>query len=114
MKSIIKVRGGGRRLSCPEDTSGRPYDEFSRLLFLHDQREASSLSNDLPEKSDQFQFLHSVCLSNLKGSVGLILTKVSVMRIFLPVDLSSPRFIRSRCPTPLLTPSLVLFPPRSD
>jgi len=42
--------------------------------------------------------------------------KVSVMRISIPFDLSSrsfiplPRFIRSRLPTPLLAPSLVLFP----
>jgi hypothetical protein len=41
------------------------------------------------------------------------------MRISIPLDLSSlsfialPWFIRSRRPTPLLTPSLVLFPPRS-
>ncbi len=46
-------------------------------------------------------------------------TKVSTMRISIPLDLSSrsfiplPRFIRSRRPTPLLAPSLVLFPPRS-
>ncbi len=48
--------------------------------------------------------------------VGLILEKVSTMRISIPFDLSSrsfiplPCFIRSRLPTTLLVPSLV-FPP---
>jgi len=64
----------------------------------------------------QFRFLHAACLANLKGSFGLILEKVSVMRISIPLDLSSrsfiplPCFIRSRRPIPLLAPSLVLFP----
>ncbi len=55
------------------DTSGRIYDDFLRLLFL----------------------------VNIKGSVGLILVKASVMRISIPIDLSSrpfippPRFILS-------------------
>ena len=77
------------------------------------------MTNELPEESDQFRFLHTACLVNLKGSVGLTLTKESVMRISIPLDLSSrpfiqvSRFIRSRFPTPLLDPSLVLFPPRS-
>ena len=54
-----------------------------------------------------------------KGTVGLIMTKSSVMWISIPLDLSSrsfiplPRFIHSRRPTPLLVASLVLFPPRS-
>jgi hypothetical protein len=29
----------------------------------------------------------AVCLANVKGSVGLILTKVSAMRISIPLDL---------------------------
>jgi hypothetical protein len=33
------------------DTSGRIYDDFSRLLFLHAHREASALGNELPEES---------------------------------------------------------------
>jgi hypothetical protein len=33
------------------DTSGRIYDDFSRLLFLHPHREASALGNELPEES---------------------------------------------------------------
>jgi hypothetical protein len=101
------------------DTSGRVYDDFNRLLFLHAHGEASGLANELPEESDQFRFLRVTCLSNLKGSVELILTKISGMRISIPLDVSSrlfiplPSFIRSRRPLPLLTPSLVLFPPCS-
>ena len=95
------------------------YDEFIRLLFLHTHREESVLVNELPEESDQFRFLRVSSFVNLKGEVGLILAKVSAMRIGIPLDLSSrscvplPCFIRSRRPTPLLAPSLVLFLPRS-
>ncbi len=86
---------------------------------MHAHREASALGNELPEDSDQFRFLRAACLANLKDSVGLILAKESVMRISIPIDLSSrhfiplPRFIRSRRPTPLLALSLALFPPCS-
>ena len=101
------------------DTSGRIYDDFSRLLFLHAHREASALSNEIPEESDQFRFLRAACFANIKGSVGLILAKASAMRISIPLDLSSrpfiplPRFMRSRRATPLLVPSFV-FSPRSS
>ena len=101
------------------DTTGRLYDEFIRLLFLHAHREASALTNELPEESDQFLVLHTSCFVNLKGAVGLIMAKASAMRISIPLDLSSrsyiplPSFIRSCRPTPFLTPSLVLFPPCS-
>ena len=71
------------------DTTGRMYDEFIRLLFLHAHREASALANELPQESDQFRFLRASCFANFR------------------------RFIRSRRPTPLLAPSLVLFPPHS-
>ena len=100
------------------DTSGRIYDDFSRLLFLHAHREASALANELPEESDQFRYLHAACFVNIKGSVGLILAKESVMRISIPFDLSSrsfiplPRFMRSRRTTLLLVPSLVFSPRR--
>jgi hypothetical protein len=102
-------------MSVPVDTSIRIYDDFSRLLFLHPHRETSTLVNELPEESHQFHFLHTSCLGNLKGSVGLILVKVSEVRISIPLDLSSrffipiPCFIRSRRPTPLLAPSLCLL-----
>ena len=101
------------------DATGLMYDEFIRLLFLHAHREASALANELPEESDRFRFHRASCFANLKGAVGLIMTKASAMRISIPLDLSSrtcvplPHFIRSRRPTPLLAPSLVLFPPRS-
>ena len=106
-------------LLLPVDTSDRLYEDFILLFFLHDHRETSSLDNVLLEESDQFRFLHTTCLDNLKGSVGLIMTKESVMRISIPLDISSrtfiprPRFILSRRSTPLLSPSLVLFPPCS-
>ena len=96
------------------------YDEFIRLLFLHAHREALTLANELSEESDQFLFLHVLCFANLKGAVGLIMVKASVMRISIPLDLSSrssiplPCFIRSRRLTPIVDPSLVLFPPCSD
>ena len=106
-------------MSAAVDTPVRVYDDFNRLRFLHSNREASALDNELPEASDQFRFLCATCLANLKGSVGLILTKTSTMRMSIPLDLSSrsfiplPRFVRSRRPIPLLAPSFVLFPPCS-
>ncbi len=87
---------------------------------MHTHRETSDLSNDIPEESGPFRFLRAVCLSNIKGSVGLILVKASVMRISIRCDLSSrsfiplPRFIRSRRPTTLLAPSLVFSPLSKD
>ncbi len=101
------------------DTTGRLYDEFIGLLFLYAHREASALTNELPEESDQFRFLRASCFANLKGAVGMMMEKSSGIRISISLDLSSrsfipiPRFIRSRRPTPHLYPSLVLFPPRS-
>ncbi len=59
--------------------SGRVYKDFARLLFLHANRETSILDGELPEESEQFRFLRPSRLANLKGSVGLILAKVSVM-----------------------------------
>ena len=96
------------------DTTGRMYDEFIRLLFLHTHRETSTLANELAQESDQFRFLHASCFANLKGAVGLIMAKASTMWISIPLDLSSrvSRFVPCR-PTPFLAPSLVLFPPRS-
>jgi hypothetical protein len=64
------------------DTSDRVYDDFSRLLFLHAHREASALANEIPEESEQFRFLRETCYVNIKGSVGLILGKVSDIRIY--------------------------------
>jgi hypothetical protein len=104
-------------LSVAVDTSGRIYDDFSRLLFLHAHREASALANEIPEESGQFRYVRAASFPNIQGSVGLILAKDSVMRISIPLDFSSrpfiplPRFNRSRRPTTLLAPSLV-FPHR--
>jgi hypothetical protein len=52
------------------DTTGRIYDDFSRLIFLYTHRETSDLGNELPKESDQFRYLRTTCLDNLKGSVG--------------------------------------------
>jgi hypothetical protein len=101
------------------DTTGRVYDDFSRLLFLHSHPETSTLSNEIPEESGQFRFLRAALYPNIKGSVGLILAKSSTMRISIPLDLSSrpfiplSRFICRRRPLPLLTSSLVFTPRRS-
>ncbi len=98
------------------DTTGRLYDDFSRLLFLPAHRETSALTNEIPEESDQFRFLRADYYAIIKGSVGLILVKTLAMRISIPLDLSSrpliplPRFFCRRRPLPLLTPSLVFTP----
>ncbi len=68
------------------DTTGRLYDDFSRLLFLHAHRESSALSKEIPEGSGQFRFLRAACYAIIKGSVGLILAKSSDMRISIPLD----------------------------
>jgi hypothetical protein len=62
-------------------------------------------------ESDQFRFLHTTGLTHLKVSVGLVLTKTSVMSVSIPLDLSTwsfiplPLFIHSRHSPPLLTRS---------
>ncbi len=100
-------------------TSGRVYEDFTRLSFLHAYREASVLAGELPEESEQFRFLRASRLSNLEGSLGLILTKTSAMRVTIPIDLSTspfiplPRFLNSRRVSPLLNQSLVLIPEQS-
>jgi hypothetical protein len=65
-------------------TSGRVYEAFTRLFFLHAHREASILAGELPQESEQFRFLRSSRLANLKDSVGLILSKTSAMRLLFP------------------------------
>ena len=103
-------------LTVTVSTSGRVYDDFVRLLFLHAHREASILPGELPEESDQFRFLRAARLAKLKGSVGLILAKDSTMRVTFPIYLSTRPFLlflASLNLVPLLTPSLVLFPQQS-
>ena len=41
------------------------------------------------EESEQFRFWRAARLANLKGSVGLILSKASAMRVTIPIDLST-------------------------
>ena len=66
-------------------------------------------------RNQQFRFLRSARLTNIKESVGLILDKVSTMRVTIPIDLSTrpfiplPHFFNSRRTPPLLNPSLVLI-----
>ena len=38
-------------LSITVDTSGHIYDDFRRLSFLHDHRETSVLSNEIPVRN---------------------------------------------------------------
>ena len=84
------------------NTSGLVYDDFVRLIFLYVYRESSELTGELPEESDQFRFLLTTCLTNLKESVGLILAKTTSSRVTIPIDLSTrsfiplPRFFHSR------------------
>ncbi len=40
-------------LSVVMSTSGRVYDDFSRLIFLHSRREASILAGELPTSTSQ-------------------------------------------------------------
>jgi hypothetical protein len=39
-------------LSITVSTSGRVYEDYARLLFLHTHREASILAGELPEESE--------------------------------------------------------------
>ncbi len=75
-------------LPAAVDTTGRLCDDFSRLLFRHAHRETSVLTNEIPEESGQFRFLRVVSYTNIKGSVGLILSKTSVMRISISAFLT--------------------------
>ena len=56
-------------------TSGCVYEDFVLLFFLHSHREASILTGELPEESDQFSFFRAARLANLKGSAGLTVPK---------------------------------------
>jgi hypothetical protein len=80
-------------LSITVNTSGHVYEDFTRLFFLHTYREVSILSGELPEESEQFRFWRASRLTILKGSVGLILAKTSVMWVTFPIDLSTRSFI---------------------
>ncbi len=83
---------------------------FFRFLFLDAHREVLSLlTGEMTEESDQFRFLWTVRLGNLKGFVDSIRQVMRVTWSSIPL----PRFFHSRRVPPLLIPSLVLFPQRS-
>ncbi len=69
-------------LSITVGTSTHVYVDIVRILFLHMHREASILAGELPEELEQFRFLRASRLANLKDFVGLILVKVSVIRMY--------------------------------
>jgi hypothetical protein len=102
-------------LTVVVNTSSLVYDDIVRLFFLVVDGESSILSGELREKSDQFHPLRDTRLVDLK-LVGLILDKVSGMRVTIPIYLSKrtfnplPHFFNSRRPTPLLNPPSVIFP----
>jgi hypothetical protein len=95
------------------DTSVRLYDDvIQRVVSFSCTLIVRHLLWIMNCRRNRFRFLR------LKGSVGLILTKTSTVRISIPLDLSSRSFIPCHCcvssvlvSPPLLTPSLVLFPP---
>jgi hypothetical protein len=80
--------------------------ERSRFTIIPMKLSSFGISS---EESGQFRFLRDDSLTTIKGSVGLILERVSTMRISIPLDLSSqsfiplPRFIRSRSLTTLFS-----------
>ncbi len=103
------------------NTSGHVHDDFVRLFSSQTHWETSILPGELPwetsilpgelpEETDQFRFLRVEGLVNLKESLELILDETSVMRVTIPIDLST----RSFNPLPLLNPSPVIFPQQSD
>jgi hypothetical protein len=47
-------------MPLPVDTSSRVHDDFNRLLFLHAHREASALTNELPEETDVMSAIYSI------------------------------------------------------
>ena len=52
------------RLTVPWTTSGREYDDFTRLFFLYEYFEVSILTGELPEESEQFRFFWVARLAN--------------------------------------------------
>jgi hypothetical protein len=73
------------------DTTGRIYEDFSRLLFLHTHREASALSNEIPEESEQFRFLRTTCFANIKGFLYRLICHLDLLyhyRVSCGLDVS--------------------------
>ena len=67
-------------LSVSVSTSGHVYDDFVRLFFLDEHRE-TLVFWPVNYLRKQFRFFRTVRLVNLQGSVGLILSKDSVVRV---------------------------------
>ncbi len=74
------------------DTTGRMYDEFIRILFFHAHCEGSFWIMNCQRNRTSFD-----SFTNLKGVVGLIMTKSSDIRISIHVDLSSRSFVPLPC-----------------
>ncbi len=71
-------------MTVTTSTSGRINEEFLLLLFLHDNRETSALSGELPEESVLFGFIRADCLANIKGSIGLMVVTASTEGYYSP------------------------------
>jgi hypothetical protein len=73
-------------------TSDRLHGEFVRLLFLHPHRETdhffatSGVQLAQTNPSGQFHFRRSAFSQQLKGKVGLTLSKAAALRINLNLD----------------------------
>jgi len=68
----------------PDNFHAFPVNTSGSLTFCAFLSCMLTLTRELPEDSDQFRFLRAACLPNLKVSVGLIVAKVSVMRVSIP------------------------------
>ncbi len=62
-------------LPAAADTTGRVYDDFSRLFFLHAHRETSTLANEISEESGQFRFLRSAHYVNTLSLISFDVVK---------------------------------------
>ena len=88
---------------------------IKHLVSISQKSQVCHRAREIPKESDQFRFLCVAWLANLKGPVGLILAWSSVMRVSIPLDLSTRsyiplfRFLRSHHRSPLLAPSLGTF-----
>jgi hypothetical protein len=56
-----------------------------RKKIIHYRQLYIDRTEPITEESGHFRFLRSACLANIKGSVGLILSKSSAMRISIPL-----------------------------
>ena len=94
------VNGALSHIPLPVDTTGHLYDDFIRLLFFYAHRESSTLANVLT-------IVLAWHLPSLDPRLFLVCWKQT--HNLLSVSSSVPRFIRSRRPTPLLSPFLGVY-----